>query len=346
MATVVKLITSLLEIFPTIDVKLDDIQDIIDTNEEGIGNESSNIQGGIGEYSGHNFQQNINNIYNLENENYNSVILDNNNYNITIPEFIQTIETVVENNVGEGEDVEEEENTDNTNNVEIEKRFFALLKERNLSNKERGKLYETIDTLDKKESSLEEKVLNAIESISIPDLQFIQKYKADFIRIENEYREVSRRLYRYKIEEEDLQKKMKVYTDMLYSFQKGVSGSDYIFEEALRQSQDTMYKGILKCIDEMKEEIIPIAAKYSILKKKREGFHQTLQLLKKYETDGDSKNHPHGTCAICMENECTAAIVPCGHVFCSGCCKKELNYVAKRCPTCRGNAEKWIQLFF
>jgi len=47
-------------------------------------------------------------------------------------------------------------------------------------------------------------------------------------------------------------------------------------------------------------------------------------------------------CSICIENTCSIAFIPCGHVStCSSCCKK-----ITECPICRTKITRKQQLFF
>jgi hypothetical protein len=47
-------------------------------------------------------------------------------------------------------------------------------------------------------------------------------------------------------------------------------------------------------------------------------------------------------CPICLEESVGTAISPCGHTFCSTCCKKMVN----ECGMCRGRIRDRLKLFF
>lgn len=55
------------------------------------------------------------------------------------------------------------------------------------------------------------------------------------------------------------------------------------------------------------------------------------------------KNETHDPqCAICLTDEVTTAIVPCGHTFCGNCVKKQNT----TCYICRGTIRERIKLYF
>jgi hypothetical protein len=55
------------------------------------------------------------------------------------------------------------------------------------------------------------------------------------------------------------------------------------------------------------------------------------------------KNENHeSSCAICLTDPVSTAIVPCGHTFCGNCVKKQNT----TCYICRGTIRERIKLFF
>lgn len=54
------------------------------------------------------------------------------------------------------------------------------------------------------------------------------------------------------------------------------------------------------------------------------------------------KNESNPSCAICLNDPITSAIVPCGHTFCSMCIKKQNT----TCYICRGTIRERIKLYF
>jgi hypothetical protein len=266
-------------------------------------------------------------------------LIEENTLDLYTSQLIETIDNIVNKNVCT---ILEEKKEEESELSDIEKKYKQLLIERNLY-KEKGEIiHATI------EEDLEKKVINIIGSIEAPSMDVIEKYKCDFIQIEKEYRSISKKLHAYKKEEQGLRQKADTYIKALSSFQDNnlLSKSNSIFESVLLKTKEEINKGIVAKMDEIKGEIIPLIVSYNILGKKRNEFLDILKSLQTYMNEIESindKNHVHGTCTICMENECNAAIVPCGHVFCKSCCDMgNMN----RCPTCRTNCEKYIQLYF
>nr|CAD7579353.1 unnamed protein product [Timema californicum] len=66
------------------------------------------------------------------------------------------------------------------------------------------------------------------------------------------------------------------------------------------------------------------------------------------ETQAEPPSHP--SCVVCLDEQPTRAVVPCGHCVCGNCANTLWNEeredgVAVRCPVCRGNADMFMELF-
>uniref|UniRef100_A0A6C0FB04 RING-type domain-containing protein n=1 Tax=viral metagenome TaxID=1070528 RepID=A0A6C0FB04_9ZZZZ len=56
-----------------------------------------------------------------------------------------------------------------------------------------------------------------------------------------------------------------------------------------------------------------------------------------------SENDPRHLCPICITNEVSIAMIPCGHTICESCCNK---LVHDKCFICRNQIQHSIKLFF
>ena len=64
--------------------------------------------------------------------------------------------------------------------------------------------------------------------------------------------------------------------------------------------------------------------------------------LFRFQAAHSSCDTPAPTCAICLSEKITHAIVPCGHTACSSCITK----VYRKCHICRGTTNRTIRLYF
>ena len=68
---------------------------------------------------------------------------------------------------------------------------------------------------------------------------------------------------------------------------------------------------------------------------------QRMETIVKHRKKEYIKNKDKLECSICMENKVNCVLVPCGHMYCSGCIMTD-----GICPHCREPFEKVQRLFF
>ena len=105
-------------------------------------------------------------------------------------------------------------------------------------------------------------------------------------------------------------------------------------KEELRQIHEQIFmqkKAQIDKQDEIKEEIRQIA--------KKAQFHVNFDQEKR---DPD-KIRNVAKCVICLDNEVTIALQPCGHICaCYGCSEK----LQKECPICRTTFKTTLRIYF
>lgn len=107
------------------------------------------------------------------------------------------------------------------------------------------------------------------------------------------------------------------------------------------------------------EEAKDIKENEEKLRNRKRAFHEIIQdmpretraritLDENTVTASNENDNNQSVCVICHENECSMAVIPCGHVClcnqCSDLCTNSENG-QQSCPLCRGNMQSVLRIY-
>jgi hypothetical protein len=117
------------------------------------------------------------------------------------------------------------------------------------------------------------------------------------------------------------------------------------YEEKKKDLQDYQNELRKKIVTAMKEELLRTNKQLEVAQTNLVSYRDFVVTGVKEMVGPDVKIN---TCTICLENEVTNCLVPCGHTFCEGCIKKSDTGGTSRikCMTCRTSTDKVVKLYF
>ncbi len=115
-----------------------------------------------------------------------------------------------------------------------------------------------------------------------------------------------------------------------------------------KQSDEKTVKALEEQLRSMSQRVTNAESSASeTAKKERETRNLLEDAKRRLEfTDGETVASGTEDCVICMINQTTTAIIPCGHTAFCGACADTLKKRRDKCPICRGGIQQTQRLFF